>query len=96
MKNNPLRAILFLMFRSITGASEALGIDRHRLSRLIDGRTSMTAEEAAKIAEITGVATDDVIEAARAVRQARAGPGGETKSKSRNLSRCANTERGKE
>lgn len=95
MKNNPLRSILFLVFCSITAAAETLGIDRHRLSRLIDGRTAMTAEEAAKIAETTGTQVSDVIEAARAVRQARAGPE-RSKSKVKTSPGGRNTERGKE
>ena len=95
MENNPLRSILFLVFSSITQASGVLGIDRHRLSRLIDGRSQMAADEAAKIAEVTGVATDDVIEAARSVRQARAGPE-RSKSKVKTSPGGRNTERGKE
>lgn len=95
MENNPLRSILFLVFSSITGAAEAIGIDRHRLSRLIDGRTAMTAEEAYKIAEVTGVATDDVIEASRSVRQTRARPE-RSKAKVETSPGGRNTERGKE
>lgn len=46
----------------------------------------MTVEEAAKIAEVTGVTVEEVITAARAVRQ-RAGPN----EKMKRSRQCANT-----
>ena len=63
---NELRAIIFLVWSSVTAAATAVGIDRHRMARIYGW-------EAAAIADASGVDVMDVISAAQSVRQ-RAGP----------------------
>lgn len=70
---NELRAIVFAVWASVTAAASSIGIDRHRMSRILSGETEMYAWEAAAVADAAGVDVLDVISAAQSVRQ-RAGP----------------------
>ena len=70
---NELRAIVYSVWASISQAAAAIGIDRHRMARLLDGKTDIYGWEAAAIADAAGVDVLDVISAAQSVRQ-RAGP----------------------
>ena len=76
---NELRAIVYAVWASISQAAESIGIDRHRMARLLDGKTDIYGWEAATIADAAGVDVMDVISAAQSVRQ-RAGPGKKEKS----------------
>lgn len=71
---NELRAIVFAVWASVTAAAAAIGIDRHRMARILSGETEMYAWEAATIADAAGVDVMDVISAAQSVRRQRAGP----------------------
>lgn len=70
---NELRAIIFAVWSSVTAAAAAVGVDRHRMARILSGETEMYAWEAATIADAAGMDVLDVIHAAQSVRQ-RAGP----------------------
>ena len=70
---NELRAIVFAVWASISQASASIGIDRHRMARILSGETHIYGWEAAAIADAAGVDVIDVIHAAQSVRQ-RAGP----------------------
>lgn len=70
---NELRAIIFAVWSSVTAAASSIGIDRHRMARILSGETEMYAWEAAAVADAAGVDVLDVISAAQSVRQ-RAGP----------------------
>lgn len=71
---NELRAIVYSVWASISQAAAAIGIDRHRMARLLDGKTDIYGWEAAVIADAAGVDVTDVISAAQSVRRQRAGP----------------------
>lgn len=71
---NELRAIVYAVWASATAAAASIGIDRHRMSRILSGETEMYAWEAATIADAAGVDVMDVISAAQSVRRQRAGP----------------------
>lgn len=70
---NELRAIVYAVWASISQAATAVGIDRHRMARLLDGKADIYGWEAAVIADAAGMDVLDVIHAAQSVRQ-RAGP----------------------
>ena len=71
---NELRAIVYSVWASISQAAAAIGIDRHRMARLLDGKTDIYGWEAAVIADAAGMDVLDVISAAQSVRRQRAGP----------------------
>ena len=71
---NELRAIIFAVWSSVTAAAAAVGVDRHRMARILSGETEMYAWEAAAVADAAGVDVMDVISAAQSVRRQRAGP----------------------
>lgn len=71
---NELRAIVYAVWSSVTAAASSIGIDRHRMARILSGETDIYGWEAAAIADAAGVDVTDVIVAAQSVRQ-RAGPG---------------------
>ena len=71
---NELRAIVFAVWASVTAAATAIGIDRHRMARILSGESEMYAWEAAAVADAAGVDVLDVISAAQSVRRQRAGP----------------------
>ena len=71
---NELRAIVFAVWTSISQAAASIGIDRHRMARLLDGKTDIYGWEAAAVADAAGVDVMDVISAAQSVRRQRAGP----------------------
>lgn len=70
---NELRAIIFSVWSSVTAAATAVGVDRHRMARILSGNADIYGWEAAVIADAAGVDVMDVISAAQSVRQ-RAGP----------------------
>ena len=70
---NELRAIVFAVWASISQAATAVGVDRHRMARILSGNADIYGWEAAVIADAAGVTVADVIAAAQSVRQ-RAGP----------------------
>lgn len=70
---NELRAIVYAVWAFISQAATAIGVDRHRMARILSGESEMYAWEAAAVADAAGVDVLDVIQAAQSVRQ-RAGP----------------------
>lgn len=71
---NELRAIVYSVWASISQAAAAIGIDRHRMARILSGETDIYGWEAAAVADAAGVDVMDVISAAQSVRRQRAGP----------------------
>lgn len=70
---NELRAIVYAVWSSVTAAAAAIGVDRHRMSRILSGEADIYAWEADAIADAAGMDVLDVIHAAQSVRK-RAGP----------------------
>ena len=70
---NELRAIVYAVWASVSAAASSVGIDRHRMARILSGESDIYGWEAAAIADAAGVDVIDVIHAAQSVRQ-RAGP----------------------
>ena len=71
---NELRAIVYAVWSSVTAAATAIGVDRHRMARILSGEADIYGWEAAAIADASGVDVMDVISAAQSVRRQRAGP----------------------
>ena len=71
---NELRAIVYAVWASVSAAASSVGIDRHRMARILSGETDIYGWEAAVIADAAGMDVLDVIQAAQSVRRQRAGP----------------------